>query len=189
MSDQETVRLFMALLPPPAIQAAAAALQQELSDRFASRAAQKSPPHITLHPPFTWPLAQLPDLTLALTTFAAQQQAVPITLDGFGAFPPRVIYIQVARSPGLLQLQQDLAQWLTATYGIQAQRSAGRRFTPHLTVAFRDLTPANFQLAWLELAERSFAAEFMSTDLTLLRHTGQHWVVQQRAPYQSRSPL
>lgn len=189
MSDSETVRLFMALLPPPAIQAEAAAMQQEFSDRYASRAAQKSPPHITLQPPFTWPLAQLPNLMQALTTFAAHQVAVPINLHGFGAFPPRVIYLQVARSPALLQLQQELAQWLATTFGIRAERSVGRPFTPHLTVAFRDLTRANFQLAWSEFVGRSFEAEFIATDLVLLIHTGQRWVVQQAFPYQPRSPF
>ncbi|MTJ07719.1 2'-5' RNA ligase family protein [Anabaena sp. UHCC 0204] len=48
-------RFFIALLPPQHIQEYANSIKQYFADKYASRSAQKSPPHITLQPPFEWP--------------------------------------------------------------------------------------------------------------------------------------
>jgi 2'-5' RNA ligase len=179
MSTHLSQRFFIALIPPPAIQTEVNKIKQDFADRYASRAAFKSPPHITLQAPFTWPLERLPELTQPLAEFAAQHSALPIRLDGFAAFPPRVIFIDVERSPALLALQQDLATCMTNQCGIVDERSRGRAFAPHMTVAFRDLTRQNFRLAWPEFEGRSWVADFVATHLTLLIHTGQQWIIQQ----------
>lgn len=178
MSTHSSHRFFIALIPSQAIQAEVNEIKQYFADRYDSRAAQKSPPHITLQAPFTWPLEQLPELTQPLAEFAAQRPALPIRLDGFAAFPPRVIFIDVERSPELLVLQQELATLMANQCGIVDQRNRERAFAPHMTVAFRDLTRQNFKRAWPEFEERAWVADFIATHLTLLIHTGQRWVVQ-----------
>lgn len=179
MSPPASQRFFIALIPPSAIQAEVNEIKQDFVDRYASRAALKSPPHITLQAPFSWPLDRLPDLTQPLAEFAAQRSALPIHLDGFAAFPPRVIFIDVERSPALLELQKELTTCMANQCGIVDERSRGRAFAPHMTVAFRDLTRQNFRLAWPEFEARSWVADFIATHLTLLIHTGQRWVIQQ----------
>lgn len=178
-------RFFIALLPPQTIQDQANEIKQYFADRYASRAAQKSPPHITLQPPFEWPLDNLTQLAQELGLFAVKHNAIPITLNGFAAFPPRVIFIDVHKSSELLTMQQELSLFLKGRLGLMDARTAGRAFAPHMTVAFRDLTRQNFEQAWPEFAERSLWAEFMATHLALLMHTGQRWVVHREFPFQS----
>lgn len=168
-------RFFIALLPPPDIQAYATEIKQQFCDRYHSKAALRSPPHITLQPPFEWPLTEIESLRSGLQSFAARSQPFPMTLSGFGAFAPRVIYINVLRTPELLDLQQNLMAHLEATLNIVDQRSKQRRFAPHLTVAFRDLKPACFRKAWPEFESRSLEFHFPATQLTLLLHDGQRW--------------
>lgn len=187
MTAAKLQRFFIALLPPPKIQADANAIKQEFADRYESRAAQKSPPHITLQAPFERPLDELSQLEQQLFDFAAQQDPISITLDGFAPFPPRVIFIQVQRSPELLALQVQLAVWLEERLNLVDPRSAGRSFQPHMTVAFRDLTKQNFHLAWQEFQGRSFHCEWVATHLTLLVHTGQQWVVHQSFPFRAEA--
>ncbi|MFS8807928.1 2'-5' RNA ligase family protein, partial [Synechococcus sp. R6-10] len=103
--DNPKQRLFLALLPPPALQEQVTAIKQQFAEQFASQAALRSPPHITLVPPFEWPSSDLPALTGSLEAFAKQQTPVAIQLSGFGAFAPRVIFIHVVPSPELQQLQ------------------------------------------------------------------------------------
>jgi 2'-5' RNA ligase len=171
-------RFFIALLPPQEIQAQARSLQQEFVDRYDSRAALKSLPHITLQPPFEWLPADLPRLLHHLEAFAAQQQGpTPVTLSGFEAFAPRVIYIQVLPTLELLTLQQELKADLES---IGIVHPSTRAFTPHITVALHDLTPQNFQMAWAEFQSRPFTTEFTVPDLTLLRHDGQCWQIEAR---------
>jgi 2'-5' RNA ligase len=173
--DPGTRRFFIALLPTPEIQVYADEIKQYFSDRYHSRAAQKSPPHITLQPPFEWPTADLPQLEQQLNTFARSQLPFSVTLQGFAAFPPRVIYINVLKTPELLILHQSLLTDLENTLGIADPKSKTRPFTPHLTVAFRDLTRQNFKLAWPEFEPRSLQLEWLASSLTLLIHDNQRW--------------
>ena len=176
-------RFFIALLPPSEMQNQANEIKQYFSDRYHSRAAQKSPPHITLQPPFEWSSATVGNLQASLMTFAMKQRTVPITLSGFGAFPPRVIYINVLKTLELMALQQALAVYLEAELNIADRRSRHRSYYPHLTVAFRDLKPSAFKQAWPEFETRSLQFQFTADQLTLLIHTGQRWTVSQAFPF------
>ncbi len=168
-------RFFIALLPPQQIQDYANEIKQHFADHYASRGAQKSPPHITLQPPFEWSDAHVPQLEASLKEFASTQQPIPITLNGYAAFPPRVIYINVVKSQALLTLQADLMGYVENHLEIVDKTSQTRPFTPHLTVAFRDLTKQNFRLAWPEFVQRSLNFDFTAEKLTLLLHDGQRW--------------
>ena len=170
-------RFFIALLPPQDIQEYANDIKQYFADKYASDSAQKSPPHITLQPPFEWADTSISSLETSLQAFAIQQQSVPITFNGFAAFPPRVIYINVIKSQALLSLQTDLITYLETNLGIMVQIEKTRPFVPHLTVAFRDLTKQNFRIAWPEFVNRQFDCKYTATHLTLLIHDGNCWNV------------
>jgi 2'-5' RNA ligase len=166
---------FVALLPPQDIQDYANQVKQHFADNYASRHAQKSPPHITLQPPFEWSNADVSRLEAALGEFASQQQSLSVTLTGFAAFPPRVIYIDVVRSQALVTLQADLMAHMEASLEIVDKVGKKRPFAPHMTVAFRDLTKQNFNAAWPEFAQRQLYFEFAADKLTLLNHDGRRW--------------
>jgi len=181
--DKSRHRFFIALLPPQAIQDYAQEIQQHFAQTYDSRGALKSPPHITLQPPFEWQLDQLPVLGKCLSAFAETRTPVPITLEGFGAFAPRVIYINVLKTAELLTLQTDLMAHLEASLGIVHQVSRNRPFAPHLTVAFRDLTRQNFRKSWPEFEQRELNFEFTARELTLLIHDGRRWNVSELFPF------
>ncbi|WP_445632858.1 2'-5' RNA ligase family protein [Nostoc sp. DSM 114161] len=168
-------RFFIALLPPQEIQDYANQIRQYFADNFASRGAQNSPPHITLQPPFEWADTNVLLLETSLREFASEQKSIPITLSGFAAFPPRVIYIDVVRSQELLTLQVDLMAYVESKLGIVDKVSKTRPFAPHMTVAFRDLTKQNFKAAWPEFEKRQLHFEFSPNKLTLLLHDGKRW--------------
>lgn len=174
----------MALLPPLEIQAYANQIKQHFADHYASRGAQKSPPHITLQPPFEWVASEVLLLEQCLSTFALGQDPVPVTLSGFGAFPPRVIYINVLKTQELLALQTNLMAYLEANLGIVDPVSKTRAFSPHMTVAFRDLTRQNFKAAWPEF-QQQLHFQFTATQLTLLIHDGKQWNVNAEFPTKS----
>ncbi|BAY94662.1 MULTISPECIES: 2'-5' RNA ligase family protein [unclassified Tolypothrix] len=166
---------FIALLPPQDIQDYANQIKQYFVDNYASRHAQKSPPHITLQPPFQWADSEMSRLETSVGELAMGKQPVPITLKGFAAFAPRVIYINVLRTPELLNLQADLMAHVEATLGIVDEVGKTRPFAPHMTVAFRDLTKQNFKAAWPEFENRQLHFEFIADKLTLLMHDGRRW--------------
>ncbi|NKB17243.1 MAG: 2'-5' RNA ligase family protein [Pseudanabaena sp. CRU_2_10] len=173
------------MLPPQSIQAAIADIQSYFSDRYDSRAALRSPPHITLQAPFAWLPDNIATLQQHLEAFVHNYTAIPITLDGFAAFAPRVIYVDVVKSPTLIALQADLAKYMETTVGVVDPKGRSRPFTPHMTVAFRDLTRQNFKAAWEEFKERSLHFEFAANCLTLLLHDGQQWNIHSEFPFNS----
>lgn len=184
----KSARFFVALLPPQPVQDAITAIKQEIEQRFGSRAALRSPPHITLQPPFDWSLERLDELQHHLHRFAHHQRPVPIVLEGFNAFPPRVIYIDVHQTAALMAVQPALVAHLETHCGLRQgyraddHRRTPRPFTPHVTVGFRDLTPAAFHQAWAEFEHRPFSADFEVPTLTLLRHDGQVWQIFSELP-------
>ena len=169
---------FLALLPPPPLQAEITALKQEISDRFQSRHALKSPPHITLFPPFKWPSSEVERLQ-TLEQFSQAHAPIPITLSGFGAFPPRVIFIKPQKTPELLAVHEALQEFLKTEFDLIDPMHKQRSFAPHVTIAHRDLSKAKFKTAWAEFQGRSLSANFTATHLTLLQHNGRRWAIAQ----------
>ncbi|HAG85528.1 MAG TPA: 2'-5' RNA ligase [Cyanobacteria bacterium UBA12227] len=175
-------RFFIGLLPSENIQDYANEIKEHFGQVYQSRAAQKSPPHITLQPPFEWQVEEHSVLEQSLRGFAEVQNPVPIILKGFGAFIPRVIYINVIKTPELMALQKYLTEYMEASLGIVEPISKRRPFSPHMTVAFRDLTKENFRLAWSEFQNRPFEFKFTVSQLTLLIHDGQRWNISTEFP-------
>jgi len=149
---------------------------QELSDRYQTYTAN-APPHITLQPPFQWSLIQAPELEQCLHIFASRCAALPITFSGFGAFAPRVLYMNVLKTPELLTLQASLLAELEQVLGIVNPKSKQRPFSPHLTIASRNVTRETFEQAWMDLQFRPIKFEFIASGLTLLIHDGQGWQI------------
>lgn len=173
---------FIALLPPQAIQNQITDIKQYFAQTYNSCHALKSPPHITLQPPFQWLIEDLPTLEQHLTTFALNQASLPITLSGFSSFPPRVIFVDVIKTPQLINLQQQLMDNLEQQLNIVHEVSKKRSFSPHVTVAFKDLSPTAFKAAWLEFAQRQIYFEFIVPQLTLLMYDGQTWNIKTEFP-------
>lgn len=168
---------YIAFLPPSDIQRKATEIKHYFADTYKSKAALKSPPHITLQPPFFWKIERLTKLKEVIADFAEQQKSMQVILDGFAAFKPRVIYIDVHRTPELLEFHYKLMMQLESSLDIVHKTSKTRPFTPHMTVGFKDLTKANFYRSWNEFKDKSFDAKFTASELTLLHHNGRKWEI------------
>ncbi len=174
-------RFFIALLPPRDVQAYAETVIQELGQRYQS-GTSKSSPHITLQPPFQWSFSGFPSLESHLAEFADQHTPIPIQLDGFGAFAPCVLYINVVRTSELLAQQAALSKGLGVELGIVDPQAKNRPFVPHLTVASRNLTRQTFHQAWADLQPRSVQFEFVVDRLSLMVYQAQRWQIQTEFP-------
>lgn len=167
---------FVALLPDQVIQDEVTAFKQTARERFGSGHALRSPPHVTLIPPFRSDNADFS----ALQTFAREQTPFYVQLNHFDRFGSRVIFVNVGREPALLACQTQLAQFCADHFGI---RPDSRPFHPHMTVAFRDLQRSVFADAWAYFSAQTYERQFLANAVTLLRHTGQGWAVEQAFPF------
>ncbi len=168
---------FIALLLPPSAARQVERYQVWARDTFDSQAALRSPPHVTLQSPFKLGDDDNKVLKSVLTVCAGQTPAIDVTLSGFGAFPPRVVYIDVVRTPELMTVQSALSRHLKVTFGIGCDLPVDRPFRPHVSVAFRDLKRSQFRKLWAEVRDKSFTEQFQVTGMALLRHDGRCWRV------------
>jgi 2'-5' RNA ligase len=173
---------FMALVPPPDVAEEIQTLKKYVSEKFHSKAALRSPPHLTLHMPFQWRTDRSQDLLDSLQNFANAHSRIDLVLENFGCFEPRVIFIHAKGSAQLLQLQNDLRIHTKTKLQLFNALYQDLPFHPHVTIAFRDLKKNEFFLAWKAFQEKKFYASFEVSALTLLKHDGQLWNIHQRFP-------
>lgn len=164
---------LVAVLPPAPVLAETWALKQEVHRLTGSRNAVRLPPHITLLPPFRAPAAFEADCLASLAAFAAPEPAFDVALAGFAWFGDRTLFVRVAAADALQAFHARLLGWC-ATHLPQVPFDT-RPYTPHLTLATRDLPPAQVPELRQLFAQRSYAAAFAVAGLTLFRHNGQQW--------------
>lgn len=173
---------FIALLPPENLQREITAFKNHIADTWGARHALKSPPHITLQPPFAWPENELVSLKKCLADFAAQQTPFTIELQNFGAFPPRVIFVKPLKNRFLEQIFQNLTAALKQDLGFDDPRNQWP-FHPHITIAHRDLDEHDFPDAWAFFQEKNFEKKFETDALTLLRNVHGKWEIEAQFPF------
>ena len=174
---------FIALIPGEPVLTETRSLKYYFAEKYNTKAALRSPPHITLYMPFKWREDKEQQLQQSLASFARGRDPFVVELKGYGAFPPRVIFIDVERSEALQTLKTDLDQWMARDLKVLNEGKKERPFNPHLTVAFRDLKKPIFKTAWEEFQRKPFDAAFDANNLTLLRHNGQSWDVFRTFPF------
>ncbi|MGI4760197.1 MAG: 2'-5' RNA ligase family protein [Janthinobacterium lividum] len=164
---------LLALLPPEPVFSQTWALKQEVHARTGSRNAVRLPPHITLLPPLRETVDFEQACMTALAAFAAGEAAFEVALDGFAWFGDRTLFVRVHEDAALRALHARLMAW--CAIHLPQVRPESRPYTPHLTLATRDLPPAQVPALRALFAGRSYAAAFAVARLTLFRHDGQQW--------------
>ncbi|MBJ6108447.1 2'-5' RNA ligase family protein [Hymenobacter sp. BT523] len=164
---------LLAVLPPEPVYSETWALKQEVHRLTGSRNAVRLPPHITLLPPQRQPDSFEARCTVALTAFAATQGPATVALNGFAWFGERTLFVRVSEPGAIGALHARLVAWCAAH--LPEVPTESRPFTPHLTLATRDLPPAQVPALRELFAARPYAAEFVVNRLTLFRHSGQLW--------------
>lgn len=167
---------LLAVLPPPPLREKVRELKVEMRNRFGAGHALKSPAHITLQMPFRLDPVKEPALLALLENWSRRQTLFPVKLDGFGAFPPRVVFIRVADHQPVSALENSLRMALAGESTLEVE-TAQRPFHPHMTIATRDLSEPAFHRAWAEYKDRPFEADFEVHSLFLLKHNGKVWEV------------
>ncbi len=178
MTHAKKSLFFLALLPPQDLQQKVKEIKLEFAECYQSRHALKSPPHITLFPPFRWLWADVGQLD-CLSKFCRTVTPIPVELNGFGAFAPKVIYIKPLRTPQLLDVYDRLQCFLETKLNLTDPMAKKRAFSPHITVAHRDLTPERYKAAWAEFQGRSLQASFVA----------KQWEIRQEWPFGTASGI
>ncbi|MEO1254568.1 MAG: 2'-5' RNA ligase family protein [Bacteroidota bacterium] len=166
---------FIAIIPPAKIQDEITQLKVLMAERFNSKHALKSPPHITLHMPFKWKKNKLDLLKSVIKKINDQVNPFIINLNGFAFFEPRVVYVDVVKNAELLTLQKSVVDICKKNLKLNNANYKDRPFKPHVTIGFRDLRKPDFLLAKEYFQLREFEAQFQVTEAYLMKYDGSKW--------------
>ena len=167
-------RYFIAILPEGDLYEEVLAIKDHMSKKYRSKASLRSPPHVTMHMPFRFKEEKEDHLINKLSSLG-MESSVMTSLSGFGAFPPRVIYIRVELNDPLYDLWLKVVNVTRRDLGLDNADYKAMGFIPHMTVAFRDLKREMFHKAWAEYSEKPFEREFPVNKISLLKHDGKIW--------------
>ena len=166
---------FIAIIPPEPIYGDAQSWKEYFAAQHQSKASLNSPPHITLHMPFKYKVQKEPLLIKALSAVGKQSNSLILSINGFDAFAPRVTFMKVLENLILTQLHGRIQQIMKKEFNIFNANYRDSPFHPHLTLAFRDLKKAQFDLAWDEFKSKPYQEQCVVNQFWLLKHDGKRW--------------
>ena len=168
---------FIAIVPPAKIQDEITQLKHLVAERFNSKHALRSPPHITLHMPFKWKDQKLEKLIEAMKLINLGLVPFDIELKRFNFFEPRVVYVDVIQNEMLGQLQEKVVSVCRKELKLNNADYKNRGFHPHVTIGFRDLRKPKFYEAKDYFEEKEFTIQFKAESVKLLKHDGHKWSI------------
>ena len=166
-----------ALLPPPELAAKEHAIKQSIAEQYDTHVAITKPAHITLVPPYRATEAQLNNLLPVHEAAAKQISPFELILDGFGCFEGnKTVFINVEPSKPLQQLFTQLRLGFIDMGQSKEKHFHGDTLRPHLTVAYRDLTPESFEAIWQAYEHEPFSDVFPVNSIWIMKYVDRVWL-------------
>lgn len=129
---------FLGLTLPGKLRETIESERRWMQKKWGNRSGMKTEPHITLIPPFDSDLS-LHEINQILSDIVFPP--VEVSVSGYGSFGERTIFAHVERSRELEDLVREISKTLCDN-GIRVKEE--KRYTPHITIANRDIKPYSF---------------------------------------------
>jgi len=136
-----------------------------MNERYGCKSGHGTAPHITLIPPFSLPDdfngGDVKSAAEDAVQKAANSGTLPFNarISGFGAFEERTLFAHVESDERWTKLRDFFAQSFQANLPGSVRKSS-KIFTPHITVANRDIPKDTMDEALQYLSTMDFHAEF-----------------------------
>lgn len=175
-------KYFIGLLPPAVIEAQFKILKQGFAEHFQVKYALQAPTHLTLKMPFWYKEGKERELAARLTAELETQEPFQLKLTRIGHFGRRNIHQQVASSESLMQLQTTLRSFCKRSLHLVEELS-DRNFQPHLTLAYKDLKPLNFEKVLEFARQNAVQGDFLVERAYLFKKVENRWQVIAPLPF------
>lgn len=169
-------KYFLAIVPSGKIQQAATAVKLELKARLNVKYAMKSPAHVTLKMPFSYNEAKEKVLIEKLSKFLSTKYKFDIQVGGTDTFGKRVIFWKIRAESPLFELQADLKAFCKKELNLIDELS-DRNFTPHMTIAFKDLKERDFDQTKAMIQNFDIDMKMTVCSVELLKRVDHRWIV------------
>jgi 2'-5' RNA ligase len=146
-------------------------LQKEMCKRYNVCQSLKSPPHVTIIPPFY--AEQEVEKIICKKLNSKSWPVIKSMASGLSHFDDRVIYIDLANKNEFEQSRIKLNELIKSLHiPIKPDPS----FHPHITIGHRNMKPV-FESAWDHFSNYDIELDIEFSNPILLKHDGQMWQV------------
>jgi len=152
--------------------------QNYIASTWGPRQALRVPPHITLIPPLSVGEAESNDLKSIATEVASHRKPFLLKIHGYDTFSPRVIFLKPNLTYELGLLYTNLRDMVLPRIPQAMNRYPDESFHPHITLAYRDLTPDQFREMWKYFKPRKAKYSVEINQFSILNNTEEGWVVE-----------
>lgn len=144
---------------------------------FACKSGQKTPLHVTLVPPFH--LSEefsTSDIIAALENITSQSSSLSFTakVTGYDAFADRTLFAKVEKNPQWEVLRDKVLKELLSACPHCTKKDT-RPFTPHITVANRDIPLGATTIALKTLNELGLSTAFSVNNIAIFERKNGLW--------------
>jgi 2'-5' RNA ligase len=167
---------FVAIVCPEELNKKIELFKLWMQEKFGCKVALKSPAHITLIPPFWFDTEKENILEHTVSSFHGSTEATEIQLNSFSHFSNRVLYINIKTNKSLNDIRQEAEKYFIKELG-NIIKPETRQFTPHITIANRDLKPGDFIKAWEHFSHKKFEEKFTADTISVLKLNEGKWTV------------
>lgn len=171
---------FIALIPHDTVANEVTGFKNDFALNYNSSKALRTMPHITLKAPFKLTTKEHNGLLKWFENIRPSVDNFMVELEDFGSFENKdnpVIYVKPIMSPALERLQKAILTSFENTYPHITIALTERRFHPHMTIAFRDLSPEQYERAIDVYQHKKYSAAFRAESFYLLQHDGEKWTI------------
>jgi 2'-5' RNA ligase len=171
---------FIAIIPPKEISDEITEFKIDFKTRFSSSAALKTIPHITLKAPFKLTSGEHEPLLEWFRRLPVTVSPFPMEIRDFGTFDSKhkpVIFVHPVINDALHSLHKEILGSFRTAYTEVGIMKNELDFHPHITIAYRDLEPENYAMAWREYQSKRYEAAFIVNSFHLLQHDSKKWNV------------
>ena len=166
---------YIAILCSNEINEKVSELKQYMQSTYGSRAAQKSPAHLTIVPPFK----SEEDFEGNYKSFLEEVNftLVPTTvrLNDYNHFGEKVLFVDVEKSESLLNIEKETFKAFEEKFPAISFNTKPE-FNPHVTIATRDIPEGKLAEALAYFKENHpFDAEFTVKELKLMKLQNNKW--------------
>jgi len=164
---------LVCLIPPVTVIDDVDEIRNEISQKFNVVESLKRPVHITLYNP-----VKISSLAEEEKFFSALQNAVyqnPFeqVLRNFGSFQTHTVFIDAEQNESIIKLQSKIKAELKALKIIPAKDVT--KFTPHITIAFKDVKPGVHQVIMEAFKDKHFKRRFSVNSFWVYKHMDKKW--------------
>ncbi len=136
---------------------------------WGNRSGMGTVPHITLIPPF---YSNLSVKALLSILSSIKNDRIDAVISGHGSFGERTIYAAVEENREMTELQRKLKRVLRES---NIAFKDEKKFTPHITIANRDIKPESFVPSMEYLESLNLHEEFALSSFSLFSFIDYHW--------------